>query len=257
MAGALAALALGAGSACAAGGTSARADAQVAQSPAPGSAGLIALTFDDGPTAMTDEILDVLADKGVQATFFVVGERAQRRPATLRRLQREGHVIGNHSWSHPNFSDLDAHQTRRQILRTNAVVRRVTGTSPVLFRYPYGDETQEGNTVIRENQMWGGVLWHWQTGAGDFTCPGPEGVVRYLNDNAVDQALLLLHDGNEVDSCSRPQMEYLPEAIDSLRARGFEFGVVASAGGPSAVNQSSWVRVIPASDTGARTGTRG
>jgi len=219
---------------------------------APGSMGLLALTFDDGPSEITPALLDVLKRKNVKATFFLQGDHVRAHPDLVRRIHREGHVIGNHSWSHRPFDTLSDAEALSEITRTNEAIRKITGVTPELFRYPKGVESESGNKAIRALGMWGGVLWHWETDAGDYTCPGADGVERYLNDNATDQALLLLHDGNEVANCSQNQPKYLPRAIDSLRARGFDFGVVASAGGPSWVNQYSWVRVIPADSTPVR-----
>ncbi|EAP98022.1 putative deacetylase (putative secreted protein) [Janibacter sp. HTCC2649] len=216
---------------------------------APGSMGLIALTFDDGPSEITPQLLEVLKKKNVKATFFLQGDHVAAHPELVRRIHDEGHVIGNHSWSHRPFDGLSDAEALREITRTNEAIRKITGVTPELFRYPQGVESESGNRAIRSLGMWGGVLWHWETDAGDYSCPGADGVQRYLNDNATDQALLLLHDGNEVVDCAQNQPKYLPRAIDSLRERGFEFGVVASAGGPSWVNQYSWVRVIPADAT--------
>ncbi|WP_353951786.1 polysaccharide deacetylase family protein [Knoellia sp. S7-12] len=216
---------------------------------APGSMGLLALTFDDGPSEITAQLLDVLKEKNVKATFFLQGAHVVAHPELVRRIHDEGHIIGNHSWSHRTFDTLTDAEALDELVRTNDAIAKITGVTPQLFRYPQGVESDSGNKAIRSLSMWGGVLWHWETGAGDYTCPGADGVQRYLNDNATDQALLLLHDGNETSNCPQNQPKYLPRAIDSLRARGFEFGVVASAGGPSWVNQHSWVRVIPADGT--------
>lgn len=220
-----------------------------AGSVAAGSMGLVGLTFDDGPSEITPQILDVLRQKNVRATFFLQGDHIAAHPDLVRRIHDEGHVIGNHGWSHRTFDTLTDAEALSEITRTNEAIRKITGLTPQLFRFPKGVESDGGNKAIRSLGMWGGVLWHWETGAGDYTCPGATGVERYVNDNATDQALLLLHDGNEVAHCPQNQPKYLPRAIDSLRSRGFEFGVAASAGGPSWVNQYSWVRVIPADST--------
>lgn len=96
-------------------------------------------TFDDGPDDQwTPKVLGVLARFHVKATFFVVGSRCDRFPDMLRRIAREGHTIGNHSWNHPNMAKLSPEDIRAQIQRTDDVIRRVTGATPVLFRPPYG-----------------------------------------------------------------------------------------------------------------------
>ncbi|YAL82631.1 polysaccharide deacetylase family protein [Dermacoccaceae bacterium W4C1] len=211
----------------------------------PSSNGLVALTFDDGPSpTLTPYVLSILALYRVKATFFLQGEHAAKYPALVRRIAAGGHVIGNHGWSHTDFTELTAAQARSEIVRTNEAIFNATGKTPVLFRYPYGNETADGNAVIRELGMWGGVLWHWQSKAGDYECPGALGVREYVLANAVDQALILLHDGNEVTRCSASQPWYLGSTIAALRLRKFELGVVEAADGPSPVNGYSWVRVV-------------
>jgi peptidoglycan/xylan/chitin deacetylase (PgdA/CDA1 family) len=214
----------------------------------PGSMGLIALTFDDGPSReLTPFVLDVLKKKDVPATFFLVGQNAEAHPDLVLRIRDEGHVIGNHSWSHPNFPDITAEQARSEIVHTNDMIQALTGTRPILFRYPYGNESEAGNVVIREQGMWGGVLWHWDTNnPGDFECPGDRGVQAYIEAEATDQAVILLHDAMDVLACNKNQKRYLESSIDNLRDLGFEFGVVAPADEPSTVNQQSWVQVVPA-----------
>ncbi|GAA3686611.1 peptidoglycan/xylan/chitin deacetylase (PgdA/CDA1 family) [Yimella lutea] len=206
---------------------------------------IVALTFDDGPSALTPQVLRVLAKHNVKATFFMQGSHVAANPALARRVAREGHTIGNHSYSHPNFTSLTPEQADTEITSTNAVIQSVTGVKPVLFRYPFGVETDSGNAVIRREQMWGGVMWHWATSdPGDFECPGRRGVVEYVVGNAVDQALILLHDGNDVLDCGARQVRFLDAAVTKLKARGFRFGVVVPADGPSTVNDQSWVQVV-------------
>jgi len=100
---------------------------------------LLALTFDDGPRdPYTSSILDVLRDQGVHATFFLNGENARRHPELVRRIAREGHAIGNHSWSHRSFVDLSAAAIRAEIESTDRLISSLTGRRPWLLRPPYG-----------------------------------------------------------------------------------------------------------------------
>jgi peptidoglycan/xylan/chitin deacetylase (PgdA/CDA1 family) len=207
---------------------------------------LIALTFDDGPsTQRTGYVLEVLKQKGVTATFFLQGDHAERNPDLVRRVRDEGHVIGNHSWSHPTFTEITPEQAREEITRTEEVLTEITGTAPTLFRYPHGESTAAAEAVLKEEKLSSGVLWHWDSNhAGDFECPGAAGVKDYILAEAVDQAAILLHDAGETVDCPIDQWEYLPQAIDALRARGFDFGVVEAADKPSVVNQGSPIRVV-------------
>jgi len=257
---AVAALLLGGGtalssSAAAADPTPAPVTAQVPAEPAEpaatptatSSAPIIALTFDDGPSlTMTPRVLDLLRKHNVKATFFMQGSHVSRYPSLAREVARQGHVVGNHSYTHPDFSQLTPTQAGREITRTNQVIARATGSTPVLFRYPYGIESETGNAVIRRENMWGGVLWHWSTNdPGDFECPGAAGLTRYIVGNATDQALILLHDGNETADCGTRQLAGLDAAITQLKAAGYQFGLVRPAWAPSPTNQHSWVEVVP------------
>ncbi|WP_050670685.1 polysaccharide deacetylase family protein [Luteipulveratus halotolerans] len=212
----------------------------------PGSRGLVALTFDDGPTpAYTARVLDLLHKHGVKATFFLQGSHVAAYPDLVRRIKAEGHTIGNHGYTHPDFTTLSDEEADREITSTNTAIAAVTGSTPVLFRYPYGNESAGGNEVIRREGMWGGVLWHWTNSLpGDFECPGATAVARYVRSNAVDQGLILLHDGNDVTDCGLGQLRYLDIVIPQLKHDGFSFGVVDIAFAPSPVNQQSWVQVV-------------
>ncbi len=100
---------------------------------------VVALTFDDGPRDPdTAQILDVLRDHGVVATFFLIGENVARHPGLARRIVREGHAIGNHSFTHRSLPTLADAQIRAEIERAAEAIRRATGLRPWLLRPPYG-----------------------------------------------------------------------------------------------------------------------
>lgn len=100
----------------------------------------VALTFDDGPSAWTEPILDILAAHGAHATFFVIGSLAERRADVLRRIVAEGHEVGNHSWSHPHLArDCDDERVRLELGQTNDVVESILGFRMRRFRCPYYD----------------------------------------------------------------------------------------------------------------------
>jgi peptidoglycan/xylan/chitin deacetylase (PgdA/CDA1 family) len=212
------------------------------------------LTFDDGPNPdATPRILDTLARAGVPAAFFLVGRDAREHPDLVRRIRDEGHVIGNHSYSHAYFPELTPDEVREEIADTNRILEDILGTPPVLFRYPHGESSPAADVVLRELRLSDGVLWHWDSSLpGDFECPGAAAVQKFVLTEAVDQAAVLLHDANDVLDCPVDQWEYLPRTIDALKAKGFDFGVVAAADKPSPVNQGSRIRVdVPVTGPGA------
>jgi peptidoglycan/xylan/chitin deacetylase (PgdA/CDA1 family) len=108
----------------------------------------ISLTFDDGPDLrFTPQVLDVLKRYGVKATFFLIGTKAKEHPDIVKRIVKEGHAIGNHSFSHPLFTKLDMNRFSQEIEQTEDVLQALTGSRPKLIRPPYG--------VINEEQL----LW--------------------------------------------------------------------------------------------------
>ena len=207
---------------------------------------LIGLTFDDGPSPQrTAFVLDVLKQKGVKATFFLEGSHAQQYPALVRRIKAEGHVIGNHSWDHANFPSINKTKQKQQIDRTNAAIKAITGEAPKLMRFPVGNSTSYAAGYLKTIGMSGGVLWHWDVGnPGDFECPGAAGVQKYVMAEAAPGAMILLHDAEDVLSCPSSQWNYLATTIDALRAKGYEFGVVAPSATSNPVNQGSPAVVV-------------
>jgi peptidoglycan/xylan/chitin deacetylase (PgdA/CDA1 family) len=111
----------------------------------------IALTFDDGPhQKLTPRLLDLLAEHHIHVTFFVVGENAIEHPEILQRAVREGHEIGNHTWSHPNLAKMSDENVRSQIKRTEEAITNAIGSRPILFRPPYGSVTAHQKRFILE-----------------------------------------------------------------------------------------------------------
>src|ERR1043166_7250206 len=99
----------------------------------------VAMTFDDGPSAkLTPRLLDLLAAHHIHATFFVIGQNVSENPEITARAAREGHEIGNHSWSHPNFAKMSTEGVRNQLRKTDEAIKSATGASPKLMRPPYG-----------------------------------------------------------------------------------------------------------------------
>jgi len=209
---------------------------------------LIGLTFDDGPSPQrTAFVLDVLKQKGVKATFFLEGSHAQQYPDLVSRIKAEGHVIGNHSWDHANFPDISQAEQQQQIDRTNAAIQAITGTAPKLMRFPFGNSTSYSLNYIRSIGMSGGIQWRWHIGQpGDYECPGAAGVQKYVMDEAAPGAIILLHDGNDVLSCPASQWNYLASTIDALRAKGYDFGVVAPSATADPLNEGSYGVVVAA-----------
>jgi peptidoglycan/xylan/chitin deacetylase (PgdA/CDA1 family) len=151
----------------------------------------VALTFDDGPTALTGRLLDVLGARGARATFNVLGERAEEAEGTVRRTLAEGHELGSHAERHERLGGrpFDAY---RQLVRTSAALRAVTGVAPRVFRAPYGDVSPG---VIRAARLAGLVTVGWDVDPRDYDTPGEDAIYERVASKVRPGSIVLLHDG--------------------------------------------------------------
>lgn len=177
----------------------------------------IALTFDDGPVPQTAHVLDVLKHHQAKATFFVLGELAATRPALLRRMVREGHAIGDHSWDHSQFWHQDAAAIRREVRRTAAAIRRATGSSPRMLRPPFGESNAVVRRIARQEGM---AIVLWSVDPLDWRDRDTDTVIRRIVKRARPGAIILSHD-------IRPSTRRaIPEVIARLQAKGYVFVTV-------------------------------
>jgi len=197
---------------------------EVTSGPAWPQRGEVALTFDDGPSAYTQAVLDVLADKGVRATFFVIGDYVNASTAPLlAAVSAAGHSVQNHSRTHPHLASLSPGQITEQLSSTSDRVEQATGVRPSCFRPPYGSTSAQVRSVAAAGGL-SEVLW--TTDTNDFTRPGA-GVIaaRALADADGRPLTILMHDGGG----SRSQtVDALGSVIDGLRARGYDFVTLCS-----------------------------
>ena len=111
--------------------------------------GKIALTFDDGPHPYyTEQLLDGLKERGVKATFFVTGENAQLHPDIIQRMDEEGHLIGNHTYSHIQLTDNNREKFREELIKTNEIIMGITGKEVIYVRPPYGTWDKKFETEL-------------------------------------------------------------------------------------------------------------
>lgn len=152
----------------------------------------IALTFDDGPDARyTAEILDILEEYGVRATFFVIGSNCEQNPTLVERALREGHEIGNHTYSHPHLAGLSADALLKEIRQTEEVLGRLSGYRPRLFRPPEGVYSSAVASTV-EDLSYIPVLWTVDT--GDWRSPKPEAIASTVLSHAESGVIILCHD---------------------------------------------------------------
>ena len=166
---------------------------------APRKRGELALTFDDGPNpAWTPQLLDVLAKHGVKATFFMVGSFAEAEPELVRRVAEAGHLIGNHSWSHPNLALTAARKVTEELTRTSETLQQIIGAEVRFFRPPFGARRP---FVLKTAQGMGMVPVTWNAMTTDWETPSADAIAGRLA-RTIDvlerhgwAANIVLHDG--------------------------------------------------------------
>ncbi len=175
----------------------------------------IALTIDDAPNPFyTDELLRILREKGICATFFCMGNKSQLYPDILVRILREGHEIGNHSYSHPKLTMLPREDWEEEILYTNRIIKRVLGYNCLLFRPPHGRYNDEMLDFVYAHGM---TTCMWTVNTGDYLEPDPATLVKKIVGNVHPGGVILMHDGTDATLAA------LPLVIDDLTAKGYEF----------------------------------
>ncbi len=189
----------------------------------PGQGGRVcAISFDDGPSADTPRVLEILARHQVKATFFVLADNARRHPEILRSVAAHGHTVAVHGTSHAKLHRASDEQIESEL---STALRELEGlgVSPVrLYRPPHG---LKNAAVFRVTRKLGFRIWAWSRGIWDTDRPAPEVLVRRATRFACSGMVLLLHDGRGTEQAPdiRPMVSALPDIIERLRARGFSF----------------------------------
>ncbi|WP_436760148.1 polysaccharide deacetylase family protein [Streptosporangium sp. V21-05] len=174
----------------------------------------VALTFDDGPGAYTESLLDILAGYRARATFFVIGRMAfGDGENTLRRMVTEGHELGNHTWDHPQLPLLSQTAIREELGRTQWLVKQATGVTMILMRPPYGLTDPR---VAAESRQLGLAQILWDVDTLDWRDHDPSVVARRAI-GAGPGSIVLMHD------IHRSTVQAVPRVLDDFAARGYRF----------------------------------
>ncbi|MFF9408307.1 polysaccharide deacetylase family protein [Streptomyces anandii] len=178
------------------------------------------LTFDDGPNPdYTPHILDTLAKYDIRATFFVCGEMADWNRDLLARMADEGHVVGNHTWTHPLLTQLSRGEIRDEIESTSDIIEKAYGERPLWFRAPYGAWNRN---VFQLNAEMGMEPLAWTVDSLDWTTPGTGTIIRRVEHGAAPGIVVLHHDaGGDRSQTVRAVRTYLPRLLDE----GYHFTV--------------------------------
>lgn len=175
----------------------------------------IAITFDDGPDPdYTEKLLDGLKERGVKATFFLLGKQVEQYPDIVKRMYEEGHLIATHSYEHVNLCNLCDEKAIEQVDKTNAVIKEITGKSPEYIRPPFGcwKKNLDYKTKMIE------VLW--DIDPLDWKTNNATSVVNRVVTKCEENDIILLHDA------SASSVEAALEIIDIMEEKGYQFVTV-------------------------------
>lgn len=178
----------------------------------------IALTFDAGPAEDTPRLLDILKEKKVPATFFLLGEKhVLKHPDTVRRIEAEGHEVANHTWSHEVLTDREPAEIRAELEKTQDAIVAITGKKPRLMRPPQG---RTDDTVSRICKELGLSQILWSATAKDYSTNDSALIRKRILDQAGKDGVILLHD------IYKGTVPAVPGIIDTLKKRGYTFVTV-------------------------------
>ena len=175
----------------------------------------IALTFDDGPHPYyTQQLLDGLKERDAKASFFVMGKQAEACPELILRMQTEGHLIGNHTYSHLQLGKENRETFKAELIKTNELLRGITGEEPQYVRPPYGswDKSFESELTMIP------VLW--TIDPMDWCSSDVGGIVQRVTKKAEENAVILMHDEYKSSVTAALQI------VDILQKQGYEFVTV-------------------------------
>lgn len=178
----------------------------------------VALTFDDGPADYTESILDILKKAQVKASFFIIGDQVTGREGLLKRMQEEGHVIGNHSMHHGrNFDWKSSRSMIKEINAANEKIESVTGQAVKLFRPPFGVTNPNVRKAVQATGM---KSIGWTIRSFDTVTASKEKLLQRIMRKLKPGAIILLH-----DRCAITK-EILPDLIQGVQERGYTFDTV-------------------------------
>jgi peptidoglycan/xylan/chitin deacetylase (PgdA/CDA1 family) len=184
----------------------------------------VALTFDDGPDSrFTPQVLDVLKKHRVPATFFLLGARARAMPEMTRRIQAEGHVIGNHTYWHPNLPKKSLDRLDWEVRQTEEAIQAITGKRPTLFRAPYG--AIDSKRVERLGVMGYSVIG-WSVDSLDWRQLPTREITHNVLSNTHPGSIILFHSGGHWSQDLSTMVEALDVIIPRLQKDGIRFVTV-------------------------------
>lgn len=175
---------------------------------------LLVLTFDDGPSKYTSQILDILQKENVKATFFILGQNIINKEDILLREYLEGHILGIHSYEHVFFTMLKKEDILYQITTTNNMINEITNFSPIYIRVPYGNTNNRVNAILKEQNL-ENVLWN--VDSLDWSYKDSEKTTTHVFENVTGNDIILMHD------TFKSTVEATENIIKYYKEKDFEF----------------------------------
>lgn len=176
---------------------------------------IVALTFDDGPSRKyTPELLDGLKEKGIRATFFLMGKNIEGNEELVKRIQEEGHLIGNHTYNHVQLNKISAALAKEEIEKTSNEIYKITGEYPTYLRPPFGAWRKDLELSVTMFP----VMWDVDT--LDWESKNVTSVLHIVENNVEDGSIILMHDGYKTS------VEAALKVVDLLTEEGYEFVTV-------------------------------
>lgn len=173
----------------------------------------IALTFDDGPNEFTEEILDILKQYDGKSTFFIWGELEEKNKETMKRIADEGHILANHTFTHPDLTKLDESSIREEIEKTDKVLQQYTQDEIGLFRPPYGLINESVEKIIDKK------IILWSLDSKDWSEIEALEIEKNIIDKVKENDIVLLHSFEQTTIA-------LPSILDFLKNADFQFATV-------------------------------
>lgn len=171
----------------------------------------IALTFDDGPGGYTEKLLDGLNEYDAKVTFFVIGSKAEKKPEIVMRAYDEGHLIGNHTYTHPRLTFKSVSEGKDEISKCSEIIKSITGSTPFFVRAPYGDVS------AYQLKAFDSFFVSWSDNIYDWDEDSEDKIYNRIMKRADDGAIILLHDTNEAT------VNAVLRAIPELQEQGYDF----------------------------------
>ena len=176
---------------------------------------IISLTFDCAWGAEDmEEILTTLKNENVKATFFVLGEWAEKYPDVIKNIAENGHDIANHSDTHPHIAQLSEEDVKKEIIAANKKIETISGQKNILFRAPYGEYN---DTVIKAATDLGYYTIQWNVDSLDWKNPGQEAIINRVTGKISPGSIILMHNGTQDTA------KVLPTLISKLKSEGYTF----------------------------------